>query len=334
MRYIGPADVAGSGHARPIRFQLQRTIEEALSSCRSARRFKVLAFCNSRAECENLAEEVVRRRLWPADGVFVHHASLTAARRRQLELDFRAATAAVCFATMTLELGVDIGDVSATILVRPPPDAASFVQRLGRACRRESEIFGLGIAYSREDEELFELYRDMEVNAELDSALHRPDLSVAIQQTFSILFANPAGVDVNRLQTYLSPLGDPETIGQMLDHLVLTDWLSRRGSHVLPSQKILDIGEKGEVHTNIADSRPREVVDARTGLAIGQLSGPADNGVVLGGRRWRIVQTKGNRVFVEPGGPADAKALFSRRSGHGRFFHLLPKSLQARMEEV
>ncbi len=333
QRYIGEAEVAGRGRARPIRFQVQRTIEEALTTCRSARRFKVLAFCNSRAECENLAEETVRRRLWPADGVFVHHASLTAARRRQLEADFRAATAAVCFATMTLELGVDIGDVSAAVLVRPPPDAASFVQRLGRACRRESEIFGLGIAQTREDEETFDAYRDMALNEELSSPLARPDLSVAIQQSFSLLFANPAGLDPERLFTYLKPLADMETLGQILDHLVLTDWLQRRGNRLLPSQRVLDLAEKGEVHTNIADSRPREVVDARTGLPIGQLTGPAETGLVLGGRRWRIVQSKGNRVFVEPGGPADARAMFARRSAHGRFFPLLPKSLQARMEQ-
>jgi ATP-dependent Lhr-like helicase len=331
-RYIGDAVVAGRGRARIIRFQVQRTLEEALTTCRSARRFKVLAFCNSRAECENLAEETARRRLWPADGIFVHHASLTAARRRQLETDFRAATAAVCFATMTLELGVDIGDVSAAILVRPPPDAASFVQRLGRACRRESEIFGLGIAYSPEDEESFELYRDMALNEELDPIVHRPDLSVAVQQTFSLLFANPAGIDIQQLSSYLAPVADTETVGQLLDHLVLTEWLRRHANRILPSQRVLDLAEKGEVHTNIADSRPKEVVDARTGLSIGQLTGPAENGVVLGGRRWRIVQTKGKRVFVEPGGPADSRALFGRRSGHGRFFHLLPKSLQERME--
>jgi len=333
LRYIGEAEVAGSGRARVIRFQVVRTLDEALSACRTARRFKVLAFCNSRAECENLAEEAVRRHLWPADGVFVHHASLTAARRRRLEQDFRAATAAVCFATMTLELGVDIGDVSAALLVRPPPDAASFVQRLGRACRRESEIFGLGLACTGEDEELFGQYQDMALNEELDSLPYRPDLSVAVQQTFSLLFSHPAGMDVDRLMTCLFPLGDLETLGLILDHLLLTEWISRRGNVVLPSQRVLDLAEKGEVHTNISDSRPREVVDARSGASIGQLSGPAENGVVLGGRRWRVVQTKGNRVFVEPGGPADARALFSRRSSHGRFFQLLPKSLQARMEE-
>ena len=55
--------------------------------------------------------------------------------RQKLELDFRSGNVDLLVATPTLELGIDIGDLSCVGLMKSPPSPASYVQRVGRAGR-------------------------------------------------------------------------------------------------------------------------------------------------------------------------------------------------------
>ncbi|MDD5306014.1 MAG: DEAD/DEAH box helicase [Deltaproteobacteria bacterium] len=51
--------------------------------------------------------------------------------------------------TPTLEMGIDIGDLSSTVLCTVPPTQASYLQRIGRAGRREGNSFVLTVANAR-----------------------------------------------------------------------------------------------------------------------------------------------------------------------------------------
>jgi len=51
--------------------------------------------------------------------------------------------------TPTLEMGIDIGDLSAAILCSVPPSQASYLQRIGRAGRRDGNAFLLTVAGGR-----------------------------------------------------------------------------------------------------------------------------------------------------------------------------------------
>lgn len=51
--------------------------------------------------------------------------------------------------TPTLEMGIDIGDLSSTILCQVPPAQANYLQRVGRAGRRDGNAFVLTMATSR-----------------------------------------------------------------------------------------------------------------------------------------------------------------------------------------
>ncbi len=51
-----------------------------------------------------------------------------------------AAEVALCFATSTLELGIDIGDIDVVLLIGPPGSPASFTQRIGRGNRRGRSV--------------------------------------------------------------------------------------------------------------------------------------------------------------------------------------------------
>lgn len=96
---------------------------------------KVLLFVNSRRLCDRLGAEV-RGKTAFGDRVYVHHASLDRDVRLRAEQAFQEDASAVCIATSTLELGIDIGDIDLVILYGHPGGWESFLQRAGRGNRR------------------------------------------------------------------------------------------------------------------------------------------------------------------------------------------------------
>jgi len=94
---------------------------------------KVLLFANTRATCDWLCWQLSKQLNVP---VLLHYSSLHRDYREWVEREFRQAKRAVCVATSTLELGIDIGDVDAIAMWGAPHTVSSFLQRLGRGNRR------------------------------------------------------------------------------------------------------------------------------------------------------------------------------------------------------
>ena len=88
-----------------------------------------------------------------------HIGAMTRAQRERVERAFRDGTRYndpnVLSCTPTLELGIDIGDLSAVILASVPRRPASYVQRAGRAGRRTGNAFLVTFAGRREREQYF-----------------------------------------------------------------------------------------------------------------------------------------------------------------------------------
>lgn len=99
---------------------------------------KCLIFTNSRGNAEQVIvnlKNIAQERQEP-DVFYVHHGSVSATLRREAEMALREREGAtVTAATLTLELGIDIGDLDFTIQIGAPFSCASFVQRLGRSGR-------------------------------------------------------------------------------------------------------------------------------------------------------------------------------------------------------
>ncbi|HEY9902099.1 MAG TPA: DEAD/DEAH box helicase, partial [Candidatus Sericytochromatia bacterium] len=99
---------------------------------------KCLIFANNRAEIEsviaNLRQIAEAERL--PDIYHVHHGSISASLREEAEKAMRDSSPAVTAATVTLELGIDIGQLERVIQLEAPLSVASFLQRLGRSGRR------------------------------------------------------------------------------------------------------------------------------------------------------------------------------------------------------
>jgi len=114
---------------------------------------KTLIFANSRNETEEVIQGLRRQagvENEDEDGYYVHHGSISASLREQAEEDMRNPEKQACVAaTITLELGIDLGSLDQVFQLNATSTVSSFVQRLGRSGRRggAAKMF----FYSRED---------------------------------------------------------------------------------------------------------------------------------------------------------------------------------------
>ena len=100
---------------------------------------KTIIFTNSREETEfvlaNLRELAVQNKA--PDVYRVHHGNVSALLREQTEDEMKASEdKIVTGATVTLELGIDIGGLDQAVQIGAPISVSSFAQRLGRCGRR------------------------------------------------------------------------------------------------------------------------------------------------------------------------------------------------------
>ena len=102
---------------------------------------KSLVFTNSREEAEFITATMrqIAERRGERDFFSIHHGNLSAAIREEAELDLKndEIVNTTC-ATVTLELGIDIGKLERVVQIEAPNSVSSMLQRLGRSGRRGS----------------------------------------------------------------------------------------------------------------------------------------------------------------------------------------------------
>ena len=100
---------------------------------------KCIIFVNLRNDAEMviaMLRQIADLRGTP-DVYHVHHGSISAALRESAEADMKESTGPVVIsATLTLEMGIDIGQLESIFQVNAPNSVSSFLQRLGRSGRR------------------------------------------------------------------------------------------------------------------------------------------------------------------------------------------------------
>ena len=105
------------------------------------RKHKSLIFLNTREEAEYLTAtlRMIAKKRRDADIFCIHHGSISKQLREETEADMKDSTrqTATC-ATVTMELGIDIGDLERVIHLGAPNSVSSFLQRLGRSGRRRN----------------------------------------------------------------------------------------------------------------------------------------------------------------------------------------------------
>ncbi len=101
---------------------------------------KALVFSNSREETEYVTATLrqIAKARGEEDIFLIHHGNLSASLREDAEEKMKdeSVTKAVTCATVTMELGIDIGRLERVCQVGSPTTVSGFLQRLGRSGRR------------------------------------------------------------------------------------------------------------------------------------------------------------------------------------------------------
>lgn len=101
---------------------------------------KAIVFSNSREETEYVTATLrqIAKKRSESDVFLIHHGNLSASLREDAELKMKDDTigSVVTCATVTMELGIDIGRLERVAQVGAPTTVAGFLQRLGRSGRR------------------------------------------------------------------------------------------------------------------------------------------------------------------------------------------------------
>ena len=114
---------------------------------------KSLVFANSREETEYLCATLrqIAKARGEQDVFLIHHGNLSASIREEAEAKMKDEEIfAVTCATVTMELGIDIGRLERVLQSQAPNSVSSFLQRLGRSGRR-GEPPEMMMAFREED---------------------------------------------------------------------------------------------------------------------------------------------------------------------------------------
>ena len=271
---------------------------------------KVLAFCNRRAECEELAH-LFRQGSVFGNRVFVHHASLDARVRRRAEKEFSMADAALCFTTSTLELGIDIGDVDLVVLIGPPENTSAFLQRIGRGNRRTSRARVVCFYRTAIERAIFQAFIRAAESGEIESNHYFFRPSIVVQQLCSYIKQTRLGEinPENAYELFTSPQGTPliakSLYDQIIEHLIAKGYfVPARGNSLRPGPKWQELHEQRAIYTNLTDANRSsvDIVDEMTGRKLGEIDWRAirESTFLFSGQARRATRMKGRRLIVRP----------------------------------
>ncbi|MCI0489679.1 MAG: DEAD/DEAH box helicase [Blastocatellia bacterium] len=346
-RYFTNPVVIATGGRRAIDAELiamegAESLNRLFAGLKSQGRKKLLVFCTRRAECEEWAH-AFRTGSPFGDRVFVHHASLDARMRRAVEKNFSDAEAALCFATSTLELGIDIGDVDLVALIGAPASTSGFLQRIGRGSRRTSRTAVVCFYRTEIEEAMFQVFLSAAESGELESDAYFFRPSVIVQQLCSYIKQTRFGeIDPDSAyELFSSPEGVPLISKSQYDktvgHLILKGFfISPAGGMLRPGPAWQELYERREIYTNLVDTKPLsiDVFDEMTGRRLGEIGMKVARGstFLFGGQARRARRVEERKLIVRPAEEAEEAKLPRFRTPWRPLNHRLARSVAARLD--
>jgi len=192
---------------------------------------KILIFANTRGRCDLLFS--IANRQGRFRGVSeLHYSNLKTKERQAAEHRFRRRNHALCIATSTLELGIDVGDVDAVLLYEPPDSVSAFLQRIGRSNRRQKGIHFWGVCRGeRAGEQLLRFLGLLRLARQgtVESPLPKTLLSVMSQQIISCLYEKKR-ISLPAIQSLFSHTQEPvseHAMQAIFDSLGQRGWLRK-----------------------------------------------------------------------------------------------------------
>jgi len=264
---------------------------------------KILVFGNSRNSTHAVAASLhqnLRGSRWP---IHWHSGILSKVERERVEDSMKRDCFGVCVATSTLEVGIDIGDIDAVILIDPPFSIGSFLQRIGRGNRKTDRCHVVIIYSSEQEKRLFQAIHRCAVTGVLDDIYEYDRSSVRFQQILSFAWR---GVSKDRspltMQNLVDRVCDAEH-RKVVDDMLSTGALQDIGSALIPSDDLMDEGERRQIHSILASSRKTEMTDIGSGdvlvSAPGHLAGQ-HGAIFIGGKIKNVVEFPDGSVGLTP----------------------------------
>jgi ATP-dependent helicase Lhr and Lhr-like helicase len=284
-----------------------------------------LIFVNSREHLEFYTDSTRRylqRKSLP-DCFRIHHGSLSKSEREDTEDALKSNRPTATFCSSTLEMGIDVGNVSRIGQIGAPWSVNSLTQRLGRSGRKEGEasvlIMFIVENESKEDsliERLHpELLRAVAMSELMIAKWNEPPqigyyhFSTLIQQILSIIKEH-GGSTVKDLYDDLVKDGAFQNVRledfiQILRNMGAADLIEQ------DEKDVLILGLEGERIVNnfefySAFTTPKEFSVVHKGGKIGSIQSAPDletrKFLILAGRRWEIIEIdfKRSEILVEP----------------------------------
>lgn len=281
---------------------------------------KTLIFANNRGETEAVITAL--RQIAGAEHLpdiyHVHHGSISAPLREAAEEAMRDShQAAVTAATVTLELGIDLGELETVIQLDAPPTVSSFLQRLGRSGRRGGPT-EMRLVSSEEVNEtqsapvqlpwqllqaiaVIELYLQEKWIEPIEAP--RLPLSLLYHQTMSVLLAagelQPQQLAKRILTLPAFSRVNSNDYRQLLLHLLDIDHLQRlEGGELLVGLAGERVVRNWRFYAVFRDTDEYLVRDENRD--IGRISSPPTAGdrIALAGRTWEVLEVDGPKRLV------------------------------------
>lgn len=278
-----------------------------------------IVFVNSRETAEKTARSLMKvcDAYGEQNSISVHHGSVSKELRKGAEDAMRKGSSTTV-ATVTLELGIDIGVLDKVVQVDPPYSCSSLVQRMGRSGRRSSEQV-MTMFCNDDDDKWWTSLEGVSMNlvkavAMLDLCIN--DGWVEPPSTGSV----PYGLLWQQTMTYLKSTGGSrfsEVSAALLsmypfrnitkdDYKVLVRHMLAEGHIEYMPDKTLVIGLKGEP---IAFGRDfctvfrtkREVEVKSEGKSVGTIQSmpDVDELILLAGHVWKVVAVHRDRFSID-----------------------------------
>ena len=283
-----------------------------------------LVFAGTRSNAEQFGDMVKRlaRCRGMPDRFRVHHGSLSKAERETTEDALRNREGTTTFCTSTLELGIDVGNVSEVGHLGAPWSVNALLQRLGRSGRKEGQPCVMR-QFIRVDEPgpstplrdrlaptliraiaLTELMRQHWCEPPDEALLY---LSPLVQQIVSVIVERGGAMVPDLFETLVirGSFGhvDPDLFQAVIDDMRQADLLERS------PEDCLILGQAGERLARSMDiyavfSTPQEYVVRHGGNTIGSINPDREFAegtsryVILAGRRWGIVHVNHRRKEI------------------------------------
>lgn len=262
---------------------------------------KILVFCNSRKRVDHLFDEL-KTQIENIDFiVLAHHGSLSKRLREAAEYSMRNENKVVMFATSTLEIGVDIGDIDLIILDGPAPDIATFLQRIGRGNRRTNKTRVMPCYGTYAEILLHSAIIDAARGGDLLAEPLGPCYAVARQQLASYIFQGPRrSRSRSTLKELLNSCSHPVLTTDLIDHLLLENELIENGSGIRLAESWRNKAERGDLHSNIESTMGTTVVDNSSGTVLAEGVRLGGGSIIkLAGKLMEIKKWEYNKVYVD-----------------------------------